>query len=166
MSWQVKLNNLNNWWKTAVIDNNKPVNIYDYFNLDKIKDTRILDVGCGQPKGTWYADKFPYYVGIDPNPAYDYIVKGVAEKLPFENKRFDNVLFMSTLQHVESPQKSLQEIKRVCKDKVFASVYCSKPNDLILHSFNINSVRHLFSQYYNIQRIEQIEDVVYVEALC
>jgi ubiquinone/menaquinone biosynthesis C-methylase UbiE len=166
MSWQVKLNNLNNWWKTCRIDNNKPVNIYKYFDLDKIKHTRILDVGCGRPKGTWYADKFQYYVGVDPNPAYDYIVKAKAEDLPFADKSFTNVLFMSTLQHVETPQKALSEIKRVCTDKVFASVYCSEPNDLILHSFNIDSVKQLFSRYYNIQRIEQIENVVYVEALC
>ncbi len=165
--WQTKQNNLNKWWDTCTIDNNKPYNIYDYFKLGKIKGS-VLDVGCGMPKGTWYIDEFKDYTGIDPNPKDDRIINGVAENLPFENNIFDNVLFMSTLQHVEYPHIALGEIKRVAKHgaKLFSTVYCSKENNLILHEFDLESVKKLYANYFNIQRIEFKDNVVYVECLC
>lgn len=163
--WQKKLNNLNKWWHTCKIDNDKPYNIYDYFSLDKIKGS-VLDIGCGQPKGTWYINKFKDYTGIDPTPYNKDIIQGVAEDLPFTDKSFDNVLFMSTLQHCEDPEKAIHEIKRVCRGRLFSTVYCSKPNDLILHEFNLDTVRYLYEKYFDIKKIEYKDNVVYAECKC
>jgi ubiquinone/menaquinone biosynthesis C-methylase UbiE len=43
------------------------------------------------------------------------LVQGVSEYLPFEDRKFDMVLHLSTLQHVDDQHKTLFEIKRVLK---------------------------------------------------
>lgn len=44
------------------------------------------------------------------------VLKGDAEKLPYEDKSFDYVIMRDTLAHIFDPEKALIEVKRVLKD--------------------------------------------------
>lgn len=93
----------------------------------------FLDLGCG----TGYSmrrvmeEKNGNVKGIDPSPyvhgvkSYDEkgkllpeldIIQGVAEKLPFADASFEVVYSSHVLEHAQSEEKMLEEIRRVLKD--------------------------------------------------
>jgi ubiquinone/menaquinone biosynthesis C-methylase UbiE len=45
------------------------------------------------------------------------VIKGSALKLPFDSSRFDNIMMIGVLEHVNPPEKALKEINRVLKRK-------------------------------------------------
>jgi SAM-dependent methyltransferase len=55
------------------------------------------------------------YVGLDLEPGPQVDVVSQAERLPFEDARFDAVLSTQTLEHVADPPRVVQEIDRVLK---------------------------------------------------
>ena len=91
----------------------------------------ILDVGCGTGSYIIALSKNNRVCfGIDPlyevsllkarQKAKDEdvnipLIRGVSEDLPFEGEKFDLILHLSTLQHVDDQRKTLSEIKRVLK---------------------------------------------------
>jgi ubiquinone/menaquinone biosynthesis C-methylase UbiE len=91
------------------------------------KNSRILQIGCGpedvithlkigkkyavDPLADFYKKKFELNYG---NLVF---LQARGEELPFKDKFFDVVILANVLDHVESPQKVLSEIKRVLKDK-------------------------------------------------
>jgi SAM-dependent methyltransferase len=91
---------------------------------------KILDVGVG-PQGCpshiqyWrntksYNCEETFFIGLDPLlgefPKGFGFVHGLAEYLPFVDGLFDQVLFVTSLDHVFNPHKALQEAKRVLRD--------------------------------------------------
>lgn len=91
-------------------------------------DWRYLDVGCGAGNNLGTTLKFGNNItALEPAPkALEYcqkrydrksvnFVQGAAEKLPFNDASFDVVIFTEVLEHVASPEKSLQEAERVLK---------------------------------------------------
>ena len=44
------------------------------------------------------------------------------EKLPFANRSFDYVICCETLEHVPNPIKTLNELSRVCRKRIFMSI--------------------------------------------
>lgn len=82
---------------------------------------RVLDVGVGpQPLPThleYSQSKDFQFIGIDPligeTPKQFAFVRGFGEKLPFKDKIFDQVLFVTSLDHFISPFLALKEAKRV-----------------------------------------------------
>lgn len=83
----------------------------------------ILDIGCGPQKIPSYIfeGNKPYtsFVGIDPlmgeNPRSFTFVCGLGEYLPFREKLFDQVLFVTSLDHFIDVEVALREAKRVLK---------------------------------------------------
>lgn len=78
------------------------------------RGVNVLDVGCGRKPYRRYFEDSQLYIGIDKNPKAADVV-GVAEALPVRNAIFDVVLCTQVLEHVEQPQKALNEMKRVLR---------------------------------------------------
>jgi ubiquinone/menaquinone biosynthesis C-methylase UbiE len=93
----------------------------------------LLDIGCGDGKPRSFLRDAEYW-GIDPEdwvmiPKHTFdretlfpgiekpfpFFLGVGEYLPFRNQMFDNVLFFSSFDHVQSPREVLRESHRVLK---------------------------------------------------
>ncbi len=135
---------------------------------------KILDVGCGTGKYlVELSKKDRICYGIDPlleislNEANKRaeeekvninLIQGVGENIPFSPKFFDMVLCLSTLQHVNNPDKTLSEIKRVLVDNgillisvplgknifnFFRNIF--KPK-YFTHSFSIKELRTLIKK--------------------
>ena len=96
--------------------------------LSDFKFNNCLDIGCASGyMVSQIANFFPHskYFGIDIyDKAIDYAKKtypcvefkvASAGKLPFKDNTFDLILFYETIEHVEDPKASLEEIKRVLK---------------------------------------------------
>jgi SAM-dependent methyltransferase len=86
---------------------------------------RILDVGCGPEGSLEWADRAAERVGLDPL-AGEYLaleaskhrmkyVTAPAEKMPFEDARFDVVASINSLDHVADVSAAVAEMKRVTR---------------------------------------------------
>jgi ubiquinone/menaquinone biosynthesis C-methylase UbiE len=89
----------------------------------------VLDIGCGRGQlltlAKTYADKDTKFFGLDISPKLVEIaqksnpnaevVVGDAEKLPYEDNKFDYVFMTECLEHLLDYQKALSEVSRVLK---------------------------------------------------
>jgi SAM-dependent methyltransferase len=97
-------------------------------SLDSISGHRVLDVGCGSGNGALLAARRgAEVVGLDPAPRLLDVarrnaqaeqlsinfVSGSAEKLPFDDDSFDDVLSIFALIFTPDPHESMSEIRRV-----------------------------------------------------
>lgn len=106
-------------------------------------NTSILDVGCGIGNSLFalYANGFKNTVGLDfERQLAEYarqmvpearLVVGNAEQIPFQDQAFDCVICYDLLEHVLKPEKVLENISRVLKEK--GILYMSVANG---HSVN------------------------------
>lgn len=108
------------------------------------KKTKILQIGCGpldlinflgdmekyslDPLADFYKNRF------DVDYKESHLIKGVGEKIPFNNNFFDIVLLPNVLDHTLDPKKVLSEIHRVLKDDgiLYFDVYFYQKNFLRL----------------------------------
>lgn len=99
----------------------------------------ILDVGCGSgfsiEKSIPAGKKFEIY-GVDvteevikyaqeQRPSFHFSL-AYGEQLPFEEKKFDAVVYLDVIEHLNDPIKSLNEARRVLKDNGFAVILVVK----------------------------------------
>ena len=80
-------------------------------------DGSWLEVGCGRGL---LQNVVEDYTGVDISKTVSEFMEkpfycAPAEKLPFENNQFDGVWSYAVLEHVDNPEKALQEIRRVLK---------------------------------------------------
>ena len=89
-------------------------------------NSTLLDIGCGN--GNYVVDEnrklISWAVGIDvskkvveKNQCLDKIVIGNIEKIPFKDNSFDCVTGLWVLEHLENPEKVLDQIYRVLKPR-------------------------------------------------
>lgn len=85
------------------------------------KNTRLLDVGCGNGFFTYYFDQVCDVFGIDfsekmvdLNPVKNKAVMN-AEELKFEDNSFDLIFCHALLHHVDDIDRVVQEMKRVSR---------------------------------------------------
>ncbi|MDD5331595.1 MAG: class I SAM-dependent methyltransferase [Candidatus Nanoarchaeia archaeon] len=82
-----------------------------------------LDVGCGTLISREFFDNV---IGIDPSEELikdkENAFKASAEKIPFDDNYFDNVICVTVLQNVKDLDKAIKEMKRVCKGNFVFSV--------------------------------------------
>lgn len=95
-----------------------------------------LEIGCGNGVIRHFLERDVEYWGIDPqrswilDPFHSFaenifpclkksfpFIQGVGEHLPFKDECFDNVIIVSTLDHVSSPLQVFEESYRVLKNK-------------------------------------------------
>ncbi len=95
--------------------------------VDLSKNTKLLDIGCGNGFFTYYFSQIIDPVGLDYsrymlsiNPCNS-LVQATALSLPFKNDTFDIVFCSNLLHHVEHPIIVLREMKRVSKEFVILS---------------------------------------------
>lgn len=122
----------------------------DHF-IKKIKPISILDVGCGEGYLTKFLDSNNdlKIIGIDVgedvikrakemNPGLKF-EKGSIYNLKYKDESFDCVIANEVLEHIEDPDKGLEEIKRASKKYVIISV----PNEPFFRLANILRLRYL-----------------------
>ncbi len=94
-------------------------------NVKISKNAKILDVGCG----TGISSDFDcFVVGLD--PSIELISQSnnsakllaIAEYLPFKNNSFDYVISLTAIHNFIHINKSINEMKRVCSEKIIISV--------------------------------------------
>ncbi|MDQ6732145.1 MAG: class I SAM-dependent methyltransferase, partial [Actinomycetota bacterium] len=95
-------------------------------------DAQVLDIGCGT---AWLAEDFGRYVGIDPasEPVAAAVRRGldvrqasVADRLPFDDERFDGVILKDVLEHLDDPVFAVREALRVLRPG--GTVFASSPD--------------------------------------
>ncbi len=83
---------------------------------------RVLDIGCGAGNMFHHLARYGPVVGVDNNPkplivarerGYD-VREGHAEELPFDDKSFDLVAVLDTIEHCNDDMAVLRECYRVC----------------------------------------------------
>lgn len=96
-------------------------------NISLAKDSTLLDVGCGNGFFTYYFAKICQVTGLDfskkmleINPHHK-LVHGDAENLPFPDESFDITFCSNLLHHLENPERTMQEMKRVAREYVIIS---------------------------------------------
>jgi len=102
--------------------------------LDPIRRESIIDIGCGTGSGLLkFLEMGLQVTGIDPSPYMLDIARRkaghrvdlhrcFAEDLPFQDNSFTYGCLNTTLEFVENPERALEEIFRVTKDRVFLGV--------------------------------------------
>lgn len=100
--------------------------IIPFFNQYLSRNSKVLDVGCGDGYGTFKLHKLGHAViGIDISDEMIVKAKASAENIPFltadvstipmEDASFDAVMSINVLEWVEVPERALRELKRVLK---------------------------------------------------
>lgn len=120
-----------------------------FFASQFVKNKLVLDVACGSGYGSYYLLEkgAKQVVGIDiDQKTIEYakkrykkknliFIKGSAENLPLQEKAFDLVVSLETIEHLKNQHLFLKEIKRVLrKDGLFVM---STPNALVYPKGNI-----------------------------
>ncbi len=105
--------------------------IIDFLNTESLKNKSILDIGCGSAKILENLPKTIRYAGVD---FLDFAIKNAnnefkekyinssffvskSDNIPFKDNCFDIVLSMYSLEHLDNPKKSLDEMIRVLKSE-------------------------------------------------
>ncbi|MGB7861310.1 MAG: class I SAM-dependent methyltransferase [Acidimicrobiia bacterium] len=93
--------------------------------MEDYSDKRVLDIGCGPRGSLEWAEMALQRVGLDPladqylelgasEHAMEYVASGV-EHIPFPDGHFDIVCSFNSIDHVDSLEEAIAEIKRVLK---------------------------------------------------
>lgn len=82
----------------------------DPFIAAHASSARTLDIGCANSP---YSVLFPNRVGFDVSPGRGVDVVGDAHDLPFQDGEFEQILCTEVLEHLHTPQKAIDEMRRV-----------------------------------------------------
>lgn len=83
--------------------------ILNYLSANELENKKILDVGSGRNKiGSVSID-------IDKSHKPDFVVDVQKDKLPFKENEFDVIILSDVLEHLDYPEKALNECKRILK---------------------------------------------------
>lgn len=92
--------------------------------LETIGGGNLLDVGCGDGYYLDQARNMGYVVaGVDTERCnHPYVLRGVAEELPFADKSFDVVMCNRTLEYVDYARLAIAELYRVARKHIIVTV--------------------------------------------
>lgn len=124
----------------------------------KVSD-KLLDIGCGTGISTnFFKCKS---IGIDSSKKLikfgkGNLIYGVAEKLPFKERFFDIVLCITAIHNFENPEKAIEEILRVKKDKATVVI------TLLKKSKKYNVIRKLIKRNFKTKEIDSQKDTIFI----
>lgn len=139
--WSLAQGYEKSWWEkkeesigTGYFENSANEIRHEYNKISPLgADTKILEVGSGAFGVVSFIHESDYRFGIDPLEYYYSTVKefvaqrdenvkyatAKGEKIPYEDSFFDIIILDNVLDHCESPQLVINEIKRVSKPNTF-----------------------------------------------
>jgi len=86
--------------------------IKETINEAKVMENKILNIGCeNDTRGTHFIDKFPKKRHVPQVIQCDMDI----DKIPFDGKYFDEVIFENCIEHLTNIGHAMQEIYRVLK---------------------------------------------------
>ena len=120
-------------------------------SFPRLKKANVIDIGCGDGFALKFLRKnFNYdFTGFDISP--DTIrfakklnpnvkfIQGDIHKMPFDNRSFDIVVNLQVLEHLENPEKAINEMKRVSKRYCVLSV----PREPFFRLANVARLKYL-----------------------
>ena len=149
---------------------------------DKLRNKRILDIGCGPvPSALVYTECEIY--GLDHlvavyrkigfpideyNNQHFHFIQAKSEAIPFESGFFDTIISANAIDHVDDIQKTSKEIQRVLRpDGLFRMhVHYHRPTVTEPLAFNDNIFKSTFSWVKNLRKISstQTKDLGFTSA--
>ena len=117
----------------ALAERGEAATFYRYFPdlPGRIRGRRVLDFGCGYGgKALAYADHAAFVAGVEPFEHVIALARGFAthqkaenvefkvcrqDRIPYPDESFDVVVSHDVLEHVDDPERSLEEIARILK---------------------------------------------------
>jgi ubiquinone/menaquinone biosynthesis C-methylase UbiE len=146
-----------------------------YIEQHLLGDT-VLDVASGRGFLSHRLAKIGYAVtGVDIVQPKEFESSGnprflTAEitDLPFENQYFDSVICTHTLEHIRDLPQALQEVRRICKQRLIVVVPCQRE---YRYTFDLHI--HFFPYEYNLRQyvgpagkiIKAGGDFIYIEEM-
>lgn len=128
------------------------------------KNVKVLDVGTGNGymlsrlKEAGFTD----LTGCDIINRIDdpdiKFVEGNIEKLPFDDNEFDIVMSHHTVEHIVNSYKAVQELKRVAKDKLFATTPRQR-----YYKYTFDLHVNFYRQKIDLLNVMGMEDYVCIE---
>lgn len=112
-----------------------------------IKNSRVLDVGCGLGNYTsLFSESKNEVFGLDVgdfrlpkfSDSFEF-VKYDGEKMPFPDKHFDVIVSFDVIEHVKNDLQFVKEIKRIIKPK--GKILIATPNRTRLAAFLLGLIR-------------------------
>lgn len=126
-------------------------------NIKIGKNTKILDVGCGTGISSGFECNV---VGVDPSinlikqSSNKKKVVGIAESLPFKGSSFDYVISVTAIHNFTNINKSISEMKRVCRRNLVFSVL-KKPE-------KFGFIKKSIEENFRVEKIiEEDKDVIF-----
>lgn len=122
-----------------------------YINVKK--EDLLLDVGCGTGISTNFFDCKS--IGVD--SCFEMLNNGIcakAENLPFKDNVFDVILSITAIHNFNNAEKSINEIKRVCKGKIVIT--------LLKKAKKFKEIKALLNQRFKFMEIDSNKDLIFI----
>ena len=150
----------------------KPIDYRRLWEVAKNVVGDILDIGCNCGELLKLIENNRLKVGIEVNKTRaklaGAIIADAESPLPIKDNAFDTVCCLEVLEHLQSPERLLLEIARICRQRIIITVpfnedikpvrcvHCGQQTSVHLHSFTKDSLKSLISDKYTIQSISTI----------
>lgn len=128
--------------------------------LQSLSGDTVLEVGCGKGYLSRLLSQTCQVTGVDIalpptlQPQGNFrAAECSAEYLPFADKSFDTVICAHTLEHVRDIQKTLSELRRVCRRRMIIVVPCERP---YRYTFNLHI--HFFPYAFSVLAVTGTRD--------
>lgn len=127
------------------------------------KEDRVLDVGCGtafsfevlHPLGCKYQGLEPSKGLVKHSRYPTKITIASAEKIPFPDNLFTVVISVTALQNFDDPKKGLEEMRRVCSERLGVS--------FLKRSEKAEEFDALLRELFTVEKVvEEQRDLIYL----